>query len=126
MLETLIIARHAHAASNAGDMVSGIPPGEGLSAQGAEEAAALGVQLAQAPIELGASSRFRRASETVALALEGAAFHSSSNRAWTRSGSARSRGAPWPPIAPGPGRTGLTPPARVVARRAPTPPGASP
>ena len=71
MLETLIIARHAHAASNAGDMVSGIPPGEGLSAQGAEEAVALGVQLAQEPIELGASSRFRRASETLALALAG-------------------------------------------------------
>ena len=42
MLETLILARHAHAASNAGDTINGIPPGEGLSPQGVEEAVALG------------------------------------------------------------------------------------
>ena len=71
MLETLILARHAHAASNAGDTVNGIPPGEGLSPQGAEEAVALGAQLETEPIELGVSSRFRRASETLALALAG-------------------------------------------------------
>ena len=71
MLETLILARHAHAASNAGDTINGIPPGEGLSPQGAEEAVALGAQLETEPIELGVSSRFRRASETLALALAG-------------------------------------------------------
>ena len=71
MLETLILARHAHAASNAADTINGIPPGEGLSPQGAEEAVALGAQLQTEPIELGVSSRFRRASETLALALAG-------------------------------------------------------
>jgi probable phosphoglycerate mutase len=71
VLETLILARHAHAASNAGDTINGIPPGEGLSPQGAEEAVALGAQLEAEPIELGVSSRFRRASETLALALAG-------------------------------------------------------
>ncbi len=72
MLETLILARHAHAASNAGDMVSGIPPGEGLSAQGAEEAVALGrAARARSRSSSASSSRFRRASETLALALAG-------------------------------------------------------
>jgi broad specificity phosphatase PhoE len=71
VLEKLIIARHAHAASNAGDMVNGIPPGDGLSPQGAAEAIALGVQLQAEPIELGVTSRFRRASETLELALAG-------------------------------------------------------
>jgi broad specificity phosphatase PhoE len=71
VLETLILARHAHAASNAGDTINGIPPGAGLSPQGAEEAVALGRLLETEPIELGVSSRFRRASETLALALAG-------------------------------------------------------
>jgi broad specificity phosphatase PhoE len=71
VLVTLFLARHAHAASNAGDTINGIPPGEGLSQQGAVEAVALGAQLATEPIELGVSSRFRRASETLALALAG-------------------------------------------------------
>jgi 2,3-bisphosphoglycerate-dependent phosphoglycerate mutase len=71
VLVTLFLARHAHAASNAGDTINGIPPGEGLSPQGAAEAVALGAQLATEPIELGVSSRFRRASETLALALAG-------------------------------------------------------
>jgi probable phosphoglycerate mutase len=71
VLETLILARHAHAASNAGDTINGVPPGAGLSPQGAEEAVALGAQLEKEPIELGVSSRFRRASETLALALAG-------------------------------------------------------
>jgi broad specificity phosphatase PhoE len=71
VLETLILARHAHAASNAGDTINGIPPGDGLSPQGAEEAVALGLELWGEPIELGVSSRFQRSSETVALALAG-------------------------------------------------------
>ncbi len=71
MLGTLILARHAHAASNAGDTINGIPPGEGLSPQGAEEAVALGAMLATEPIELGVSSRFRRSAETLTLALAG-------------------------------------------------------
>jgi len=71
VLETLILARHAHAKSNAGDTVNGVPPGAGLSPQGAEEAVALGTQLAADAIDLGVSSRFRRASETLTLALAG-------------------------------------------------------
>ena len=71
VLETLILARHAHAASNVGDTVNGLPPGEGLSLQGAEEAVALGLELEGDPIELGVSSRFRRSAETLALALGG-------------------------------------------------------
>jgi probable phosphoglycerate mutase len=71
VLETLILARHAHAASNAGDTINGVPPGAGLSLQGAQEAVALGAQLETEPIELGVSSRFRRASETLELALAG-------------------------------------------------------
>src|SRR3954465_8278694 len=71
VLETLILVRHAHAASNAGDTINGIPPGDGLSPQGAAEALALGSQLEDEPIELGVCSRFRRSSETLALALAG-------------------------------------------------------
>jgi len=68
---TLFLARHAHAVSNTEDVVNGIPPGEGLSEEGVEEALALGRRLAAEPIELGVSSRLRRASETLALALAG-------------------------------------------------------
>src|SRR4051794_2313928 len=71
VLETLILARHAHAASNAGDTINGIPPGDGLSPEGAEEAVALGLELEVEPIELGVSSRFRRSAETLAFALGG-------------------------------------------------------
>ena len=68
---TLILARHAHAASNAGDTVNGVPPGQGLSAEGIEEARALGRALASERIDLGVSSRLRRAQDTLALALAG-------------------------------------------------------
>ena len=64
MLETLILARHAHAASNAGDTINGIPPGEGLSPQGPRRPSRSARMLAAEPIELGVSSRFRRAAET--------------------------------------------------------------
>ena len=71
MLETLILARHAHAESNAADTVNGTPPGGGLSPEGAQEAVALGAQLEAEPIGLGVSSGFRRASDTLTLALAG-------------------------------------------------------
>jgi broad specificity phosphatase PhoE len=70
-MNTLLLARHAHAASNVGDVVNSVPPGEGLSAQGAEEARALAARLAAEPIGLGVSSRLRRAQQTLALALAG-------------------------------------------------------
>ena len=78
--------------------------------------------LAAEPIELGVSSRLRRAQETLALALAGPGITAaSSSRCSTRSASARSRAAPSPTTAPGRGRTGRTPPARAAARAAPTP-----
>lgn len=70
-MKTLILARHAHAASNAGDVVNAIPPGGGLSAAGIEEASALGRLLASESIDLGVSSRLLRTRQTLALALGG-------------------------------------------------------
>ncbi len=70
-MNTLILARHAHAASNVAGAVNAVPPGEGLSAAGLEEARALGRALASEPIELGVSSRLRRAHDTLVLALAG-------------------------------------------------------
>lgn len=70
-MNTLILARHAHAVSNVGDVVNAVPPGRGLSAAGIEEARRLGRALASEPIGLGVSSRLRRAHDTLALALAG-------------------------------------------------------
>ena len=70
-MNTLILARHAHAASNTDDVVNAVPPGRGLSAAGIEEAHALGRALAPESIELGVSSRLLRAQETLALVLAG-------------------------------------------------------
>ena len=39
-VKTLILARHAHAASNAGDVVNSVPPGEGLTTAGRGRSAA--------------------------------------------------------------------------------------
>jgi len=63
--------RHAHARSNADDRVSSVPPGEGLSDLGVEEALALREQLAHEPIELGVATRLLRTQETLELALHG-------------------------------------------------------
>ena len=46
-MRTLIAARHAHAASNASDTVSCIPPGEGLAELGIAEAINLRKRLAE-------------------------------------------------------------------------------
>ena len=70
-MNVLLLTRHAHAASNEGDVVSSAPPGEGLSAQGISEARGLGDLLASEPIDLGVSSRLLRAQETLELALAG-------------------------------------------------------
>ncbi|MFN0153871.1 MAG: histidine phosphatase family protein [Gaiella sp.] len=67
------MARHGHAASNVRDVVSGRPPGEGLSALGVEQALALREQLAGEPIELGVATELRRTQETLDLALAGRA-----------------------------------------------------
>ena len=70
-MKTLILARHAHAVSNAGDTINAAPPGEGLSLRGIEEARALGLALATEPIDLGIGSRLARTQQTLAVALEG-------------------------------------------------------
>ena len=70
-MNALLLARHGHASSNAGSVVNGIPPGEGLSPQGVAEARALGERLAAIPIDLGVSSRLLRARETLEAALAG-------------------------------------------------------
>lgn len=70
-MNTLILVRHAHALSNASGAVNAVPPGGGLSSQGADEARALGAQVAGEPIELGVSSRLLRTQETLAVALCG-------------------------------------------------------
>ena len=70
-MRDLIIARHAHAASNVADTVSCRPPGEGLSELGSDEARALGERLAGVDIGLGVASELRRTQETLALALDG-------------------------------------------------------
>lgn len=70
-MDTLILARHAHAASNAGEVVSGVPPGGGLSALGREQAHALGDALAGQAVDLGIATELRRTQETLAVALTG-------------------------------------------------------
>lgn len=70
-MNTLILARHAHSVSNVEDTVNGVPPGRGLSADGSEQARALGRSLVTEPIGLGVSSRLRRTQDTLALALDG-------------------------------------------------------
>ena len=68
-MNVLVLARHAHASSNEGNVVNAVPPGEGLSPQGVAEAKALGERLASAPIDLGVSSRLLRARQTLEAAL---------------------------------------------------------
>lgn len=70
-MDTLILVRHAHAASNAGELVNGVPPGGGLSALGREQAQALGNALAAEAVELGVATQLRRTQETLALVLAG-------------------------------------------------------
>lgn len=70
-MKTLILARHAHAASNAGNIVNAVPPGGGLSSAGRDEARALGRLLASEAIGVGVSSRLLRTQQTLGLALAG-------------------------------------------------------
>jgi probable phosphoglycerate mutase len=68
-VRTLILARHAHAESNAGDIVSSTPPGGGLSDDGRGEAQRLGMLVASDPIDAGFSSRLLRTQQTLELSL---------------------------------------------------------
>ncbi len=66
-----MLVRHAHALSNAGDVVNASPPGVGLSERGLEEAQELSRALAGEKIDLGVASRLRRAQETLAAVVAG-------------------------------------------------------
>ena len=68
-MKTLILARHAHAESNAGAIVNSTPPGGGLSDAGREEARLLGIRLSPDRIDIGFSSRLLRTQQTLDLAL---------------------------------------------------------
>jgi broad specificity phosphatase PhoE len=93
-VETLYIARHAEAASNVGDVVSGVPPGEGLSPLGRRQARELGEALAGEAIELGVSSELRRARETLELALAGRAVPTTALPAFNEINFGRYEGGP--------------------------------
>ncbi len=67
-----ILSRHAHSTLNVEGRVNGDPSVEvPLTAQGRDEARALGVQLAHVPLELCVHTRFGRTRQTAELALEG-------------------------------------------------------
>jgi probable phosphoglycerate mutase len=68
-LRRLLLARHGHARSNVDESVSSVPPGEGLSELGVEEALALREALASEPIDLGVATPLLRTQETLDLAL---------------------------------------------------------
>lgn len=68
-MKTLILARHAVAASNVRSVVSSAPPGGGLTELGVEQARGLGLALRGDAIDLGVSSRLRRTEETLRVAL---------------------------------------------------------
>lgn len=68
-MRLLLLARHAHAASNERDLVSCTPPGGGLSQRGLAQATALHDAIADERIDLGLSSRLERARRTLELAL---------------------------------------------------------
>jgi broad specificity phosphatase PhoE len=72
-VRTLVLARHAHAESNAGEIVSSTPPGGGLSDAGRGEAERLGMLVASDPIDAGFSSRLLRTQQTLELSLAGRA-----------------------------------------------------
>ena len=70
-MNLVILTRHAHAASNATDVVSCLPPGEGLSELGREQSLALHHTLVREPIALGVSTELLRTKETLEIALGG-------------------------------------------------------
>lgn len=67
----VVLARHGLAGSNVAGTASGVAPGEGLVPEGVEQARRLGSALARERVDLGVASGFRRARETLALALDG-------------------------------------------------------
>lgn len=72
-MKALILARHAHAASNDNDVTSSVPPGAGLSGLGVEQARALAGSLVDVGVDLGVATELERTRETLGLALAGRA-----------------------------------------------------
>ncbi|MGH3066072.1 MAG: histidine phosphatase family protein [Gaiellaceae bacterium] len=70
-MESLLLARHAFAGSNRDGVASCAVPGEGLTAEGVEQAKRLGELLEAEVISLGVASGLARTQETLALALAG-------------------------------------------------------
>jgi broad specificity phosphatase PhoE len=70
-METLVLARHALAASNRDGTASSDVPGEGLTEAGREQARRLGEDLAREAFDLGVASELKRTQETLDLALGG-------------------------------------------------------
>jgi len=71
-VETLLLARHAFAASNSGGgTASCTPPGGGLTPEGVDQGRRLGEALSDVHIDLGVSTEMRRTQETLELALAG-------------------------------------------------------
>lgn len=70
-METLVLARHALAGSNRDGLASCTVPGDGLTAEGVQQARALGVELAGVEIALAATTELTRTQETLRLALAG-------------------------------------------------------
>ncbi len=68
-MNVLILARHAEAASNVRAVVDGVPPGEGLTPLGSEQALRLRSELAGERIDLGACTAFLRTRETLEVVL---------------------------------------------------------
>lgn len=67
----MLLARHALAGSNRDGLASCTPPGEGLTAEGIDQARRLGALLGQDAIALGVASELRRTQETLEHALDG-------------------------------------------------------
>jgi probable phosphoglycerate mutase len=70
-MESLLVARHAAAGSNRDHVASCAVPGEGLIAEGVEQARRLAARLAGEEIALGVATELARTQETLDLALAG-------------------------------------------------------
>lgn len=70
-MRTLLLVRHAFAGSNRDALASCTAPGEGLTAEGREQALALRDALAAEPIDLGVATGFARTQETLDIVLDG-------------------------------------------------------
>ena len=70
-MRELLLVRHGFAGSNRDGVASCTVPGEGLTAEGVEQARALSVALASEEIGVALTSQLARTQETLALALDG-------------------------------------------------------